>query len=126
MTEEIINQFSTQSHRYLNLTIFFRFIYLLSFSFFRKEKIFTLFNMNVNRKICMSFGNTRFMLIDNNLMHNVLDIEKTIILSFLLGLLILDGLYLQCNVIQCGLSYNVVILDGGIGKESHHQVIYYS
>lgn len=34
----------------------------------------------------MSFGNIRFMLIDNNLMHNVLDIEKTIILSFLLAL----------------------------------------
>lgn len=74
--------------------------------------------MNVNRKICMSFGNTRFMLIDNNLMHNVLDIEKTIILSFLLALLILDGLYLQCNVIQCGLSYNVVILNVGISIAS--------
>lgn len=72
----------------------------------------------------MSFGNTRFMLIDNNLMHNVLDIEKTIILSFLLALLILDGLYLECNAIQCGLSYNVVMLNGGIGKVSHHQVIY--
>lgn len=73
--------------------------------------------MNVNRKICMSFGNIRFMLIDNNLMHNVFDIEKDYhSFGFISSFDTTMGLYLHCNVIRCSLSYNKVILYGGIGK----------